>query len=53
MEAIIRRFLNYSFKDIHFEYDGLTDEEKKLATREEFENLVKWVLRDGWTNIRG
>lgn len=40
---IAKRFLTYAFKDIHFKYDELTDEEKKLATREEFENLVAWV----------
>lgn len=42
-EAVVKRFLNYSFKDINFDYDGLTDTEKGLATREEFERLASWV----------
>lgn len=41
--AVVKRFLNYSFEDIDFKYDDLTETEKKLATREEFEKLAAWV----------
>ena len=41
--AIIRRFLDYAFKPIDYQYDGLTAEEKKLCTRQEFNRLVNWL----------
>lgn len=39
----IRRLLHSSWKDIYFEYDGLTAQEKEAISRKEFEDLVPWV----------
>lgn len=40
----IRRLLRHSWKDIGFEYDGLTASEKECITREEHALLLPWVL---------
>lgn len=39
----IRGLLNYSWKDINFEYDSLTSEEKKVISPEQFERLKAWL----------
>lgn len=40
---LIRDILEYAYRDIDFEYDGLTDEEKDFMTKDEFQHLM-WVL---------
>lgn len=40
---IIRDILEYTYRDIDFEYDGLTDEEKTFMTKDEFQHLM-WLL---------
>jgi hypothetical protein len=40
----VLRLLDYSWKDIEYEYDGLTDREKKCITREEFEEIRTQVI---------
>jgi len=42
-EQLARDFLNYAFRDIEFVYENLTDTEKALCTRKEFDELVKWI----------
>lgn len=44
-EAIVRRFLAYAFKDIAFEYRGLTKEERSFCTKEEWADLMVWLRR--------
>lgn len=39
MEEIIKRLLNHSYKDIDWDYEKLTKEEKLLMSPEEFETL--------------
>lgn len=43
VEQTAKKFLNYSLDPIEYSYEYLTDSEKALCTREEFEELVKWV----------
>ena len=43
---IAKDFLRYSFNDINFNYDSLTDTEKDLCTREEFEALRAWIQEE-------
>ena len=43
LEAIIKKFLRYSFDGIEYMWDNLTTEEKTFATDEEFQKLVAWV----------
>jgi len=43
LKPIIKKFLRYSFNDIDYNYDSLTEHEQSFATREEFEKLVAWV----------
>jgi hypothetical protein len=43
MEDIIRRFLQYSFDGIQYQWDNLTEDEKTFATEAEYEKLVVWV----------
>lgn len=38
-----KKFLKYSFEEINYTYEQLTPTEKSFCTREEFEELVKWV----------
>lgn len=45
-EKIIKKFLRYAFNDIDYNYDNLTETEKGLATRDEFEKLVAWVKEE-------
>ena len=40
---LIRNILEYSYRDIDFEYDRLTDEEKDFMTKDEFQHLM-WML---------
>lgn len=40
---IMGLFLNYSFKDIHFDYRGLTAAEKLLVTPREFRALARYL----------
>lgn len=40
---LARKFLTYSFTDIKFNYDGLTEAERWFCTREEFDALVTWI----------
>lgn len=42
-EEIIKAFLHYSFKDAAFDHGGLTETEKGICTREEFDALVAWL----------
>lgn len=44
--AVLRRMLYYSLSEIDFEYDQLTDTEKRLVDREEFALLSRWVKAD-------
>lgn len=37
---VMKRLLRHSFKDINYQYSGLTPEEKKLVSKDEFEVLV-------------
>jgi hypothetical protein len=39
----VLRLLTYSWKDINFEYDALTEDEKKCLTREQHAQLVMWL----------
>ena len=39
----IRHLLCSSWRDIEFNYLGLTDNEKECITKEEFDILAKWV----------
>jgi len=41
----VARLLAHSWKDIDFVYEKLTDEERKLVSREEFDEIVAWVRR--------
>jgi hypothetical protein len=43
LQTVIQKFLQYAFRPIHYSYDELTALERTLCTREEFEELVKWV----------
>jgi len=45
-ESVAKRFFRYSFEDIDYRYELLTQSERNLCTREEFEELVKWVRAD-------
>ncbi len=42
-EAIVAKFLNDSFRDIHYSYEGLTAAEKELCTEEEFKSVIEWM----------
>lgn len=42
-EQLAREFLRSSFRDIAFSYDGLTDVERNIVTREEWEGFVQWI----------
>jgi len=47
-ELLMKRLLQYQYKDINFEYDGLTDEEKAIMTEEQFNQLlIEHDLREG------
>lgn len=41
----VARLLDYSWKDIDYIYEGLTEEERKLLTKEEFLDISAWVKR--------
>ena len=42
METIISNFLKYSFKDINFNYNELTEKEKRIfRNKETFEKILK------------
>lgn len=43
LQDLIKRFLLYSFEDIHFQWNNLTAAEKTFATEEEFKALMEWV----------
>lgn len=43
MEDIIRRFLQYSFDGIQYQWANLTEDEKTFATEAEYEKLVAWI----------
>ena len=40
----IHALLGYVWRDIDYDYDGLTDAEKQVFTREQFEALAEWAL---------
>lgn len=42
---VIAGLLHYSFKDIRFKYDDLTDQEQSLCTPEQFDEIAHWVKR--------
>ena len=44
IEVAVRSLLIHSLEDVEFKYDGLTESEKLLVSREDFEALVKWLL---------
>lgn len=46
LEIIIKKFLDYSFTEIEYDYNELTQSEKALCTEEEFRKLVGWVNGD-------
>jgi hypothetical protein len=39
----IRQLLRYSFLDVSFSYEGLTNTEKALLTEQQFERLMAWI----------
>lgn len=39
----VRRLLYYSWKDIDFNYDKLTPQEKQAISKKDFDLLVPWV----------
>lgn len=43
IDAVTKRFLKYSFEEINYKYDQLTAAEREFCSREEFEELVKWI----------
>lgn len=43
-KAVIR-LLRYSWTDIKFDYEGLTPEEKKLVSRDDFLELVDLIRK--------
>lgn len=45
LKPIVAKFLHYSFRDINYEYAGLTNTEKRLITPTQFEDLVSWVKK--------
>jgi hypothetical protein len=42
---IIKRFLKYSFKDIEYSWENLTERERTFCTEAEFQRLKEWVLQ--------
>lgn len=42
---IAKRFLRHRFRDIAFDYGGLTPEEQAFCTRADFTALVAWLHR--------
>lgn len=46
LQAMLR-LLAYSWEDAEFEYDGLTDVERTLITKEEFEDTVRLMVEHG------
>lgn len=42
-DQIIRAFLAYSFTDVDFEYEELTDRERSFCQSKEFAALVAWI----------
>lgn len=47
LREAVRRLLHYSWRDIFFEYDKLTSQEKTAITEEQFNQLKDWA-RPGW-----
>lgn len=43
LEEVVKRFLQYSFGPVGYDYDGLTGTEQSLCTREEFAELAQWA----------
>jgi hypothetical protein len=43
MPSVIRLF-KYSFEPIHFEYKGLTPDEQKCITEDDFKT-IKWLCK--------
>lgn len=43
--GVIRKLFRYSWRDIEFNYDMLTEDEKKCGTREELEYLMDWASK--------
>jgi hypothetical protein len=41
----IRALLKHSWKDVDFQYDQLTDEERAAISPEQFERVVTWLFR--------
>jgi hypothetical protein len=39
--SVLKKILGYSFEPIKFDYDKLTQTEKELVSKEEFENLLR------------
>ena len=39
----LKRLLDYSWKDIRFRYEDLTERERELVTPEQFDELIYWV----------
>lgn len=46
VETVVRRFLRYSFEGIDYDYDALTERERRLCTRAEFSLLLVWLGRE-------
>jgi hypothetical protein len=42
-EEIIRKFLAYSFDEIEWNYEDLTDAEQALCSQEEYNELASWA----------
>lgn len=41
--AAVRRMLDYAFRDIHYDYHALTDQEKSLVEPAEFDEIIAWI----------
>jgi hypothetical protein len=46
-DGVIKKFLHYSFEDIHYTYTNLTEQEQGLCTKEQFEELMAWLRHRG------
>ena len=40
---VLRRLLQYSWRPINYQYHHLTESEKRIINRSQFNRLVEWV----------
>lgn len=41
--ATVKRLMRYSWEDIDYRYDDMTESEKSMVTPEQFDKLMRWV----------